>query len=72
VGLNRYWAGTIPLLIFGFAHGTNGWANIILALALGAVLTIVYLWRRDLVANIIGHFLVDFVSVVLSRFIAHH
>ena len=72
LGLNRYWAGTIPLLIFGFAHGTNGWANIILALALGAVLTIVYLWRRDLVANIIGHFLVDFVSVVLSRFIPHH
>lgn len=72
LGLNRYWAGTIPLLIFGFAHGTNGWANIILALALGAVLTIVYLWRRDLVANIIGHFLVDFVSVVLPRFIPHH
>ncbi len=72
LGLNRYWAGTIPLLIFGFAHGTNGWANIILALALGAVLTIVYLWHRDLVANIIGHFLVDFVSVVLPRFIPHH
>jgi membrane protease YdiL (CAAX protease family) len=72
LGLNRYWAGTIPLLIFGFAHGTNGWANVILALALGAVLTIVYLWRRDLAANIIGHFLVDFVSVVLPRFIPHH
>ncbi|HEX3818356.1 MAG TPA: type II CAAX endopeptidase family protein [Chthoniobacterales bacterium] len=71
LGLNRYLAGTIPLLIFGFAHLTNGWANVIIALALGAVLTVFYLWRRDLVANIIGHFLVDFISIVLPRLLAH-
>jgi membrane protease YdiL (CAAX protease family) len=29
----------------------------------GLVLTILYLWQRDLVANIIAHFLVDVVSV---------
>jgi membrane protease YdiL (CAAX protease family) len=71
LGLNRYWAGLIPLLIFGFAHGTNGWANIILALALGALLTGIYLWRRDLLANMIGHFLIDLVSVLLPRFFGH-
>lgn len=71
LGLNRYVAGIIPLLIFGFAHGTNGWANIILALALGAVLTAVYLWRRDLVANVIGHFMIDLLATVLPRLFAH-
>jgi uncharacterized protein len=71
LGLNRYWAGGIPLLIFGFAHGINGWANIVLALALGAVLTAVYLWRRDLVANMIGHFMIDSISVLLPRFFSH-
>jgi CAAX protease family protein len=71
VGLNRYLAGAIPLLIFGFAHGANGWANIVVALSLGLVLTIVYLWRRDLVANMIGHFMVDFISVVLPRLVSH-
>lgn len=71
LGLNRYLAGAIPLLIFGFAHVTNGWANVILALALGVVLTAFYLWRRDLVANMIGHFLVDFISVVLPRLLPH-
>jgi uncharacterized protein len=71
LGLNRYWAGLIPLLIFGFAHITNGWANVILALALGAVLTGVYLWRRDLVANIIGHFMIDLIAVLLPRFLSH-
>ena len=67
VGLNRFWAGSIPLLIFGVAHWTGGWANIVIALMLGAVLTLFYLWRRDLVANMIGHFAVDFIGNVLPR-----
>jgi membrane protease YdiL (CAAX protease family) len=71
LGLNRYWASAVPLLIFGFGHGANGCVNIILALALGAVLTIFYLWRRDLVANMIGHFLVDFIANILPRFFSH-
>jgi membrane protease YdiL (CAAX protease family) len=71
LGLNRYWAGVIPLLIFGFAHGINGWANVVLALALGAVLTAIYLWRRDLGANMIGHFTIDLISVLLPRFLSH-
>ncbi len=71
LGLNRYWAGLIPLLIFGFGHWTNGWANVVLALALGAVLTVFYLWRRDLVANMIGHFTIDLISVLLPRFLSH-
>jgi uncharacterized protein len=58
-------------LIFGFAHGTNGWANVVLAFALGAVLTAVYLWRRDLVANMIGHFMIDLISVLLPQFLSH-
>jgi uncharacterized protein len=67
LGLNRFWAGTIPLLIFSFAHWTGGWANIVIALVLGAVLTLFYIWRRDLVANMIGHFAVDFIGNVLPR-----
>ena len=67
LGLNRFWAGIIPLAIFGLGHWTGGWANVVIALALGAVLTLFYLWRRDLVANMIGHFLVDFIGNVLPR-----
>jgi len=67
LGLKRFWAAIIPLVIFGFAHWTGGWANIVIALVLGAVLTFFYLWRRDLVANMIGHFLVDFIGNVLPR-----
>lgn len=67
MGLSRFWAAAIPLAIFAVGHWTGGWANIVIALALGAVLAAFYLWRRDLIANMFGHFLVDFVANVLPR-----
>jgi uncharacterized protein len=69
-GLNRYLAAGIPLVIFGIGHWTGGWANMVIAFVLGGVLAGFYLWRRDLVANIIGHFLVDFVANVVPRLFA--
>jgi membrane protease YdiL (CAAX protease family) len=67
LGLNRYWAAAIPLVVFAVGHWTGGIANIVIALALGAILAGFYLWRCDLVANMIGHFLVDFVANVLPK-----
>ena len=67
LGLPRGAAATIPVLIFGFGHWTGGWGNIGLALLLGAILTLFYLWRRDLLSNMIGHTLVDFIPNVLPR-----
>ena len=52
----------IPLTIFGVAHWTGGWANILIALALGVILSVFYVWWRDLVANMIAYFLVDFMG----------
>jgi membrane protease YdiL (CAAX protease family) len=67
LGLGRAPAVIIPLLIFAVGHWTGGAANILIAFVLGAILTAFYLWRRDLVSNMIGHFLVDFVANVLPR-----
>lgn len=71
LGLNRFWAAAIPLAIFAVGHWTGGWANIVIALAIGAVLAAFYLWRRDLVANMIAHFMVDFIPNVLPRLFSH-
>jgi len=71
VGLNKYWAAAIPLFVFSLAHWTGGWRNIVIAFALGAVLSGSYLWRRDLIANMIGHFAVDFIGIVLPRLLSH-
>jgi membrane protease YdiL (CAAX protease family) len=68
LGLPGWLAAAIPLAIFSVGHWTGGWANIVIALALGAILAGFYLWRRDLAANAIGHFLVDFVANVLPKF----
>jgi len=46
---------------------TGGWGNIVIALALGVILTGFYLWPHDLVANTIGHGLVDFVANILPK-----
>jgi membrane protease YdiL (CAAX protease family) len=67
VGLSRTASVVLPLMIFSLAHWTGGWANILIAFAAGAILTAFYLWRKDLVSNMIGHFLVDFVANVLPR-----
>jgi membrane protease YdiL (CAAX protease family) len=67
VGLGRFWSVTVPLVIFSLGHWSGGAANILIALAAGIILTGFYLWRRDLVANMIGHGLVDFVANVLPK-----
>jgi membrane protease YdiL (CAAX protease family) len=69
VGLGRPAAVALPLIVFSIAHWTGGWANILIAFVTGAILTAFYLWRKDLVANMIGHFLVDFTANVLPRLV---
>lgn len=67
IGLGSFWSVIIPLVIFSLGHWSGGVANILIAFAAGALLTGFYLWRRDLVANMIGHGLVDFVANVVPR-----
>jgi len=56
-------------VVFSLGHYTGGSANVLIALVVGGILTAFYLWRRDLVANILAHTLVDFVANVLPRLI---
>ena len=67
LGLPRSLAAGVPLLIFGVGHWTGGWANIVIALVLGGILALFFVWRRDLVANMIGHWFVDFMGNVLPK-----
>jgi membrane protease YdiL (CAAX protease family) len=68
IGCGRVLSAAIPLTIFAATHWTGGIPNVIIAFVVGTVLTLFYLWRRDLVANMIGHGLSDFVGLVLPRF----
>ena len=67
LGLPRSVAAAVPLVIFGVGHWTGGWANIVIALVLGAILALFFVWRRDLAANMIGHWFVDFVGNLMPK-----
>lgn len=62
---NKWVAGILPLLIFTAAHFKLGVSGMIIAFILGAILTVFYMWKRDLIANMTGHFLIDFIPNVL-------
>jgi membrane protease YdiL (CAAX protease family) len=68
IGCGRVLSAAVPLAIFAATHWTGGIPSVIIALAGGIVLTLFYLWRRDLVANMIGHGVSDFLGLVLPRF----
>jgi membrane protease YdiL (CAAX protease family) len=55
----------VPLAVFAAFHFRQGRAGILIALVLGAILTAMYVRRRDLAANMVTHFLVDFIPNVL-------
>jgi membrane protease YdiL (CAAX protease family) len=70
LGLGRIAASLIPLVVFAAAHWSGGLVNFLMAFVLGTIFTAFYLWRRDLVSNIFGHFLIDFVANVVPALLA--
>jgi membrane protease YdiL (CAAX protease family) len=61
---NKWLAAGIVILLFAAFHYRQGLAGVFIALVLGTILTAFYLWKRDLLAAIIAHFLVDFIPNV--------
>lgn len=55
----------IPSTIFGLLHFRQGLGGIVIAFSTGLLMSYVYWKKRDLKANIIAHFLVDFIPNVL-------
>lgn len=62
---SRSIASILPLLAFTLAHvGTWGWSHVIVAAFGGAMLTWLYLWRRNLWTSIFAHCLIDGAAVL--------
>lgn len=62
---NRVVAVVLPLILFSLFHYRQRIGGIIVALIMGGILSGLYLWKRDLTANMFAHFLVDFVPNIL-------
>ena len=62
---SKWIAAAVTLVLFAAFHFRQGAAGVFLAFVLGVLFTAFYLWKRDLLAIITGHFLVDSVPNVL-------
>jgi uncharacterized protein len=62
---NKWIAVALSLVPFALFHYKQGVSGIFISFILGSILTGMYLWKRDLKANMIAHFLVDFIPNVL-------
>ncbi|HEY5337921.1 MAG TPA: CPBP family intramembrane glutamic endopeptidase [Rhizomicrobium sp.] len=67
-------AGLVTFGLFTFAHYSGGGlGQVIIAAWGGLVLTVLYVWRRNLWANIICHWLIDGAGFILVPMMsAHH
>jgi membrane protease YdiL (CAAX protease family) len=62
---SRTLAALLPLVLFALAHvGPWGWAHMLVGGIGGALLTLLYMWRRNLWANILAHCIVYGVAVI--------
>jgi len=56
----------LSAFIFSLGHGYEGAAGVVTIGVMGLVFALVYLWRRSLVAPMMMHCLVDFMSIVVA------
>jgi membrane protease YdiL (CAAX protease family) len=60
-------ASALSWIVFTLEHITTwGWSHVFIAGFGGLLLTLLYVWRRNLWINIIAHFIVDGASVLLA------
>jgi len=60
-------AGIISCTVFAFEHlGVWSWGHVVIAGFAGAMLTLLYTWRRNLWVNMIAHFIPDAIGLLLS------
>lgn len=63
---SRSLAGAVSCLVFTLDHiGFWGWHHVFIAGLAGAMLTLLYLWRRNLWINMLAHFMVDAAAFLL-------
>lgn len=63
---SKWVAAVLPLLLFAVFHFHQGLLGIAVGTMGGAILTLLYMWRRNLLANIIAHFIVDFIPNIVA------
>lgn len=66
VNLSQTGAVLLSAVIFSLGHGYEGTSGVVTVGTMGLVLAVIYLWRQNLVAPMVIHFLQDFTGIVLA------
>jgi len=70
---NKWLAGLITIIFFTVAHVPFwGAAQMIPVFMVSVLITLLYLWKRDLVLNITAHFVVDGIGFLLGPLLARY
>ena len=74
--LKNVTAGWVPAIvlssfIFAIGHGYEGTIGVMTVGVMGAVFSLIYLWRGSLVTPIVIHFVQDFIGIVLIPLLTH-
>jgi membrane protease YdiL (CAAX protease family) len=70
---NTWLAGAVTVVLFTLAHiPAVGLAHILPVFIVSVLVTLLYLWRRDLVVNVIAHATIDGVGLLIVPLLGHH
>ena len=70
---SKWIAGGITVTLFTLAHfPAVGFQHLLPIFIVSMLITLLYLWRRDLVVNMIAHMTIDGVGLLLVPFLSHH
>jgi membrane protease YdiL (CAAX protease family) len=62
---SKFLAGFVPLIIFTLAHLSWGVGHLLFVFIAGGLFTIMYAVKRNLALNIIAHFTVDIIALIV-------
>jgi len=70
---NKWWAAAVTIAVFSLAHiPAVGLAHLLPVFIVSVLITLLYLWRRDLVVNIVAHVTIDSVALLVIPLLNHH
>ncbi len=70
---SSFLAAVATWFVFTIAHLTSwGWGQVIIAAFGGLILTLLYVWRRNLWSNILAHWLTDGAAFILLPLLVRH
>jgi membrane protease YdiL (CAAX protease family) len=70
---SKWWAAAVTVAMFTLAHiPAVGLAHLAPVLIVSVLITLLYLWRRDLMVNIAAHVTIDAIGLLLVPILRHH